>query len=54
VQLGQRMTARKQELAQAARPAKRRAPIKKQRTTAHPKSRTATHRKSATRRHASA
>jgi len=54
VQLGQRMTARKQELAQAARPAKRRAPIKKQRTAAHPKSRTATHRKSATRRHASA
>jgi len=51
-QLGQRMTARRQELAQAARPAKRRAPAKKQRVAAHRKSRAATPRKPAARRHA--
>jgi hemerythrin superfamily protein len=50
VQLGQRMISRKQELAEPAPPAKRRAPVKKQRPAVHRKARTATQRKPATRR----
>jgi len=50
VQLGQRMMSRKQELAEPAPPAKRRAPVKKQRPAVHRKARAATQRKPATRR----
>jgi hemerythrin superfamily protein len=50
VQLGQRMAARKQELAQPTPPAKRRAPVKKQRPAVHRKARAATQCKPATRR----